>query len=449
MIDSGCLGPDYLFSCDWPKKSAPLNNLNSGSQGQAMNHNRSLLLILVFLPLFFAAALAEIAEEDKFSYDGQIRIRQEYDLKSFDSDRIYEEYTKARIRLGFRFQPSDMTWAYIQLQTSKRWGDPYGTDEVELHQGYFVLTYNLTEELETIFKVGRYEMIYGDQRVFSSSNWSDEGRVWDGATLTIKSRRFSFDFFGSKIYENFSRNIHGISSRDFFVIGFYGTYIPAELDIFFFHEHDKDTHFPESKRLFRYNIGGYWFREQGDFDFTIQGNYQFGDIPDYSLLMDISAYMINSEIGYTFDDKTAPRIAAGIDYTTGDDISRGDKYTVYNNSYTTSHKFRGYMDYFSGSPTYGLMDLYFSGKIKPTPIIDVKTDFHYFHAAEYYISYYDHETKTKNLGYEIDITANFTGIEAATLTGGLSYFIPDDHFATDGPDKKNGFWAYLQGTVDF
>jgi len=167
-----------------------------------------------------------------------------------------------------------------------------------------------------------------------------------------------------------------------------------------------------------------------------------GDADEY----DISAFMFTFEGGMTFQDsELKPRVAVGIDYSSGDDDFTDEKVSTFTNAYYTGHKFRGYMDYFLGSHEYGLIDLMFRGKINPAPGWTIKGDFHHFTTAkEYDIS----GTETsKDVGMEFDFTVITSKVPGVKLALGASIFMPTENW--EGfEDPEKGFWAYTQAIVN-
>lgn len=404
--------------------------------------------VAIMVCLLAATGMAET----KFSYDGQLRLRSELDFKSFDALRHGKNFHDLRTRVGLKFEPTDRAFIYVQFQDSRRLGDPASgdlsaSDNVDLHQAYFEIHNAIFETL--YIRAGRFELNYGNQRVFGSVGWHNIGRSWEGGLLSVRPNNFRLDLFALKRME---LNDDGYN-RDFDIVGLYGMIAKAHLDLFAFLEYDADTTGYVQAKLKRFNLGGYLRNDYDYIDITVQGNYQLGNMPRGPLpdeqIQDIAAFMINGEVGYLFAGKGGVRLAAGIDYTSGDDGSDSSAYNAYTNAYYTGHAYRGYMDYFISSPTNGLMDIMLRGKGNVHPHWQIKGDVHYFTAAKDYVSLADDTTMTSNIGIEVDLTVVNKSINGATLTGGISVFVADKHFAPDGDDRKTGFWSYLMTTVNF
>ncbi|MFH1699270.1 MAG: alginate export family protein [Candidatus Zixiibacteriota bacterium] len=407
----------------------------------------------IIFAIIISACIARTAmAETKFSYDGQIRLRDELNLKSLAAERHGQTFADLRTRVGLKFEPTDKALAYIQFQDSRRLGDPSSgdlsaSDNVDLHQAYFELHQAIWEWLYC--KAGRFEVNYGNQRVFGAVGWSNVGRSWEGGIASIRPEDVQFDIFWLKKIEMNSENYN----RDFDIVGFYGMFKKYNLDLFGFYELDADSNAYVQQKLKRFNIGGYYNNSFDKIDLTLQGNLQFGErprslLPDI-LVQDISAFMLNGELGYKFEGRGGVYTGVGIDYTSGDDHADSTKYKAYANDYYTGHKFRGYMDEFVSSPEHGLIDAMFRVKGSPAPDWWLECDFHYFKAAQNYVSKSDDTTLTSNIGLEIDLTIKTKIISGAILSGGMSFFAADEHYAAAGANRSTGMWLYTMTTIDF
>ncbi len=387
---------------------------------------------------------------DDIQIDGQVRLRSEYDLKSQVEDRHSKTFHDLRTRLGVRVDPSDWAFVYIQFQDSRRLGDTASgdltsTDNVDLHQVYFDIDDIILDGLSV--RAGRFEVNYGNQRVFGSVGWNNIGRSWDGGRISYHNDHFRVDGIILKRREVNDEDYN----RDFDIYGIYSMIHPVHLDLFWFYELDADSNGYIQERLKRHNIGFYCESGYRAFDFILQGNYQFGEQPLGTMLVqDISAYMVYAEIGLSFYGELPGRISAVLDYTTGDDITdlaERDKYNAYTNAYYTVHRFRGYMDFFVDQPMFdqGLVDYMVRGQIRPTERWTMQADFHYFRTEKIPESLPD----TKKIGTEVDLTAENSSIKGVTLTGGASFFFPNLEYDYRREKEKTGVWMYLMTTVNF
>ena len=79
---------------------------------------------------------------------------------------------------------------------------------------------------------------------------------------------------------------------------------------------------------------------EADFDYDVEAAYQFGTLA----AADIKAYMVASEMGYTFFDAAgSPRLHAGFDYASGDDGPGGNAGT-FSHLFPLGHAYFGHID---------------------------------------------------------------------------------------------------------
>ncbi|MBD3401291.1 hypothetical protein GF420_00225 [candidate division GN15 bacterium] len=401
---------------------------------------------------------APLAAETEFSFDGQVRVRGEADKKTLDPDSEWFAFVDMRTRLGVLAAINDNTSAYIQLQDSRRMGGRDGDgqltsgtlnngDNVDVHQAFLRVNHLWNEGPG--MRAGRFEVNLGNQRVFGSVGWSNVGRAWEGVEAWHAFDRFTVRALYLWLLEA------GASNRDFYLGGFNVELPRLGAEVFTVYERDaRPSEHPLAQqhftRLDRISSGVYVHRTYDAFDLTLNGVYQFGsthnmyamDIPE----LDISAFLITAEAGYSIESAATPRVAIGIDYASGDDDLDDDTFSAYNNLYYTGHKFRGYMDYFIGSDPRGLMDVMVRGSLNPVDGWMIKADLHYFQtAAEYPVSI---DETSKDVGTELDVTVSTSRVSGLDIAAGCSAFFPADSYSGyDDPDT--GLWGYLMMTANF
>ncbi len=390
--------------------------------------------------------------ETEFSIDGSIRLRAEYDLKSFDIDRHSQTFQDLRTRIGLTFKPVETVRVYVQLQDSRRLGSaasgtPASLSNIDMHQGYIEIS-GIGPGTSKL-KAGRFAFKFGNQRVFSTNNWSNVGRAWDGAMFSMDLTSATSHLFYLRRLEVNDQDYN----RDFDIYGVYTEMSRWSLDVFFFAESDADSTNYVRERLHRFNLGGFTSQHFGAFDLLVQGSFQFGTqardtLPD-TVVQDIEAFMLNAEAGVTLDDARQTRVAIGTDYTTGANPADSSTFSVYQNSYATGHAFRGYMDYFTGSPAYGVLDIYLRFGSIIFPQHKLALDVHYFRSDVDYLSRADDSTLTTDLGIEFDLMHKWTIAAGTTLQTGVSMFFADSHFAAAGDERNPGLWIYSMLGVSF
>ena len=79
------------------------------------------------------------------------------------------------------------------LNTSKTIGYGPESDEIDLHQGFF--TVGNTNEFPLMVKVGRQELVYGEERLIGAFDWNNIGRSFDAAKVRWLNDWGSVDLF--------------------------------------------------------------------------------------------------------------------------------------------------------------------------------------------------------------------------------------------------------------
>ncbi|UCC43598.1 MAG: alginate export family protein [Candidatus Zixiibacteriota bacterium] len=425
---------------------------------------RSLTIGLLAM-LVGAIAMADTTVES----GGQVRIRGEIADKSFGDAETQRTFVAMRTRVNLTARVDDNATAFVQFQDTRtlggydqfsqpQSGTLYDGKNVDIHQAYVQMDKIWWDGFGA--RVGRFEFILGNQRAFGAVGWSNVGRAWEGGVFWYGKENFKVSAFNLKVLEvNDTRY-----NRDFDIIGLNLDWVKPDLELFGVYEYNADTTFYTAgiNKLDRIDLGLYYRREHNQFDFTLNGIYQTGKQPvrvgtlidTVNAELDIAAFMAAFEIGYSLEGESNARVAAGIDYASGDDNDSDSDFKAYNNLYYTGHKFRGYMDYFAGaeaSKAYanaGLMDLMLRGRFDIAPGWTLKGDFHYFTAAADYRDPTDTTVLTTDIGMEFDFTMVTTSIAGVKWQAGISIFLPKDAFA-GRVDPDPGLWLYDMVTINF
>jgi len=417
----------------------------------------SLFFISLIISLLTSSLLNAGTEVGNgLTIDGQIRERTEFIDKSFyDEDEMYER-SFLRTRLGLSYTRIENTKLYVQIQDSRVLGmnssDLTNDFNLGIHQAY--IKFKCRKNNSLWMQAGRFEVAYGRQRVLGAVGWSNVGRTFDGFRAGYVGDNVKLDLFLLKIDERYY-NYYEFPYLDYYLYDendqvLYGLYIKLledHLHLFGLYDYDHLELTNEAgdlkPRLSRWTFGGHYNRTmKSGFDVVLDLALQSGSY----YYADISAYMFAGEFGYMFEHEMNPRAAFGFDITSGDDGTEADEINTYDNLYYTGHAFRGYMDYFIGSPPEGLMDLVGRFKFNPAPDWTAAVDAHLFRTMEEHIVPGTSGEETSNaIGQEIDVTvkrAIYSGL-AAQL--GASMFFPSDDWY---PDGSTATWFYFMLTAD-
>ncbi len=411
----------------------------------------NLVLICFLFLIVFVRAEEPISD---WKFNGQFQLRSDVDGRDFNHKTPFRIYTSMRTRASIEKWISNDAGFFVQFQDSRVFGEEGNTitslANVDIHQAY--VKFNLPFGLPFSLQAGRFEMLYGTERIFGPLGWHYVGRSFDGARLSYKGFA-NIDVFGLTIaneqqyipFASPDRYQPTQSNKSFSIYGLWLERNINEKDkisLFAFYEINDKRDDKDNKLLERINLG---LNSKLHFD-KLTTLTEFMLQSGKSGAKDIFAYMLSLSADY---DIKPVNFGAGIDILSGTDPSDTiDKFNTFSQDYGTNHKFYGYMDYFINIPlntnNLGLMDIYLMLGYKP---VDSKFSgsIHY----HYFMSHKKSETGNKNFGQEIDITLNYAVAKGLNLVWGGSVFLADalmeEKFRTTLNNGKAdpALWTYL------
>lgn len=349
-------------------------------------------------------------------------------------------------------------------------------DPIDLHQ--FYVTVGNHKEFPVSVKVGRQELAYGDERLVGAFAWNNIGRVFDAAKVRWQNEWFAAEAFSGWVVIPSSLTFNEPNTQDVFSgVDIISMKVPKTiLEGYFFARnvtryaanYDESPQFPQPTARDIYTVGGRLKSkpgEIGNFDYTIEGAYQFGNwAGSYTgkrLRQD--AFMFVANGGYTFADLWAtPRLGIEYAYGSGDENSADGKHGTFENLFPTNHKFYGYMDFAS---LQNLQDLRATLSLKPTKRSSISIEGHGFWLADANDTFYNvggaprtaagygvHQNYGDFVGTEIDVIAGYALTRHVQLEAGYGHFFTgsyvDKSLAGVG-GSKDADWFYLQTSFKF
>ena len=401
------------------------------------------LVVCLFLFL-----IQDFAYAQTIVVDGEIRTRGEYrsGFQSPLADTLHSAAVQLlRTRLNIAYS-SDKIKAKMILQDSRVYGQT-GINNTNNSLGLYEAWGAYLFSPEFSATLGRQSLEYDDKRIFSAANWSNTGNAHDLLLLKYESAAGIKAHFGSA-WNNGGDVLHESAytvSRSYKIMNYiwlanrFGKFDVSALwlnDGF----QRGTTNDLVNKLSYRNTVGANLsLKEKAiPYSFYASAYYQFGHNP---INKSLRGYLLSLENQYTITNKWS--VTLGADYLSGSKSnSASDKDRTFSKLYGANHSFNGSIEYWATLTAQGLFDLYGGITFKPNSKFNIDATFHKFSLAQELSS-----TDNKNIGSELDITANYTINPEITIQGGWSaYFITNQTKIVKnlaGIDTKFPNWAYV------
>ena len=375
---------------------------------------------------------------------------------------------------------SDERFAYANAPaitgTTKKLGYGPESDTIDLHQAYFTLGNH--KEFPLSLKVGRQELSYGDERLIGAFGWNNIGRSFDAAKVRWQNAWFGVDFFtgmpvvprdGQFDMPNSYDQLSGTYATSTkipktILEGYFLARNASREAINFF----RSPEFPQPTARDIYTVGGRLKSkpgELGNWDYTIEGAYQFGDFAATATTKRLTqdAFMFVAQGGFTFADWWAtPRLGAEFDYASGDDNKNDGTHGTFDNLFPTNHKFYGSMDLVS---LQNIQDLGVNLTLKPTPRTSVAFMGNAFWLADTHDAFYNvgggprttggygvNPNYNNFVGTEFTAVAGYAVTRFAQVEAGYGHFFTGDYVRQSeavNHGDRDADWVYVQSTIKF
>lgn len=448
---------------------------------------------------------------NKWDFGGNLRLRYEFkegfaipgaagsvDFRGKGAD-TENDYMMERLRVHAGY--TDKWWsAYVEGRSSLVQGDerfasvapvPHNgngpeQDALDLQQAYVTLGNH--KEFPLSLKVGRQELIYGDERLIGLSAWNNITRVFDAAKLRWQTEWFGADIFASRVVIPEDGHFNVSNDYDWFS-GIYATStkVPKNtLDAYFLSRNasskaataQPSPQFPQPSARDIYTVGlrlKSLPKEFGNWDYTAEAAGQFGHFNDTRAGLaaaprsqEQQAFMVVLNGGYTFSDTWAtPRLALEYAHGSGDSNPGDNKHETFENLFPTNHKFYGYMDMVSLQNIHDVRPML---TLKPLPRMTTALEGHLFWLADTHDSFYNvggvarggrapsavtygvNPSYNNFVGSELDFINGFALTRYAQLEVGYGHFFAGSYIASSlaaAGGAKDADWAYVQLTLSF
>jgi len=368
--------------------------------------------------------------------------------------------------------------------SSSTWDDRHPSPEgdfLDLHQAFVRLGDRAHFPLTA--KVGRQELIYGDERLVGNSEWSNLLRSFDAAKLRWENPDLWVDGFVGRVVLPVNHRFNEVNDYDWFS-GIYGstaTWIPKQETQLYFLSRNASTKAttttpdalsgrPASARDI-YTVGlrakslpGQW----NGWDYAAELAGQFGDIkvavPGVGTRrLDHEALAASVLGGYTWTETPGvPRLGLEYNFSSGDHNPADGKNETFDNLFPTNHKHYGYMDFIGWR---NIHNLRLSAAVKPAKPLLLTLDYHLFWLADTHDLFYPEAGPGRTgggygrnpqfssfLGSELDLDAMYVIRSWAVLRAGYGHFFVGDYIRSSLANvggATDADWIYIQTTLNF
>jgi alginate export protein len=414
------------------------------------------------------------------SLGGQIRERAEYFHNFFFGDSTPEAsdaYLLSRFRLSADLHVTDYFRAFVEGRSSWATDRDLTGGATSAYESKFTLQNAFgdikiplggTDSLTV--RGGRFEMIYGSQRMISSADFTNVPRTFDGGLGIVRVGPWTITPFWTipVVTEVDITNFpfHRVSPHQS-LFGLFATNAaeyyppfplqappprtPFNLDVYWFGVNNAVATFNgTSGREERHTLGGRIWGKIGQtgLDYEVEGAGQFGSVGSHA----IAAGMVTTVLGYTVPvPQLAPRVYVEFDYASGDG-SRGGTVGTYNQLFPNTHIYLGYIDYIGRQNI-----ISGSGGVSITPLKDltVSLQHYFFWRASERDALYNKTgailrpatTNERYVGAETDLLVNYSFTRHILGYAGYSHFFPGDFIRETGKHRESDFlYAAFQYT---
>lgn len=293
-------------------------------------------------------------------------------------------------------------------------------------------------------RVGRQELLYGEQRLVSPLDWANTRRTFDGAKIFYRSKEWDVDGFWTRPVP-FAQHIehdHNFDNPnlDQEFMGLYSTYKGQEGHVYDFYY----LRYADYGVLdFDYNTFGTRGKgKYGDLLYDYEGGYQFGEVLDKRQ----SAGFATVGLGREWVEKQwKPMLWVYYDWASGNRSPNDDVNGTFNQLFPLGHKYFGFCDLVARQ---NIRDFNMQFTARPTDKLSVLLWWHLFYLDSARDALYNANgvpirfdptgASGTYVGQELDFTAQYVFNPRWDLLVGYSHFFPGTFVKATNPPGVTG-----------
>jgi hypothetical protein len=372
-----------------------------------------------------------------------------FDGGGFKPDTL-DAYALSRVRLNMRVSPT--YWMRFQFQAqdaqafwknAKPDGPPF-EDTIDMRQAY--VEFGKVETPSIVLRVGRQELVFGEQRLIGHLNWTNTARSFDAARLTLQRSNYKVDLFSASVV-NLREGTANKSSGGNGIHGAYGSItklVPnATIEPYGFWRFARGTK-TEAGLAAKTGRWVYGVRFVGklpaDFDYNIEMVGQDGSVG----VDDIRAMASHAALGYTLSGvRNKPRLVAEYNYASGDRTPGDGFQETFDQLYPTGHDKLGLADQVGWK---NIHDIRAGVEYKLTQKIAVSGFYHSWWLASPTDALYNaggaaivkvaDGSAGRHVGQEADVQMNYTLNATTSIGAGYANIFPGTFLKNATPGKQ-------------
>jgi hypothetical protein len=409
-----------------------------------------------------------------FSLGGQARERVEYYnefLFGASTPKASDAYLLTRLRLSGDLHVTDYFRAFVEGRSAFATDRDLTGGATNAFESKFTLL-NAFGDVKIPFgdkdsltvRGGRFEMIYGSQRLVSSADYTNITRTFDGGLGILQIASWTITpFWTIPVVADvditnmpFNRasphqSLFGISATDTaedyppFPLPRPLPHTRFSVDLYWFGVNNAMATFNGTTgREERQTLGGRIFGklDPTGLDYELEGAGQFGTVGNKN----IAAGMGTAVLGYTLPvlQQMAPRVYVEFDYASGDG-HRGGTVGTYNQLFPNTHIYLGYIDYIGRQ---NIISGNSGVSVSPLKNLTISLQHYFFWRASDRDALYNkaggilrpgNTTTDRYVGAETDLLVNYSFTRHLLGYAGYSHFFPGDFIRATGKHSQSDF----------
>lgn len=284
---------------------------------------------------------------------GQLRLRYHHEFgmgQQAGATRFEDtknDFLLTRLRLYTNWKVNDNVRFYCEgIYADVTANDAYIPRPIDDNYGDFLNLFadvKLTDS--TTVRVGRQELLYGNQRLVSPLDWANTRRTFEGGKVMYKADDWAIDGFWTNYVPVIANKLDEAdhSQRFYGVYGVYSGLENATVDVYYL-GYDDDRPLganpPGSRDFSLHTFGLRLSGSHCDWLYEFEGGPQFGR--QSGLGVDQSAGFATAGIGRKLDMKWSPTVWLYYDYASGN--APGGDFNRFNQLFPLAHKYLGFID---------------------------------------------------------------------------------------------------------